>query len=562
MPDTLDVSAALDEFQQGIREHDLARVDAALKKGIDANTAIDRLHPLLALLSVGYQDLPPAAKERLKEEQFEKETRDIVTRLLEGGAKVAEEGKFKTPFLRYLADRFLVNGDNEIVSDIVIHAIAETLKDGRPVYQPDLPGFVANYIVYQCDEKADFRVVAAQVLNTIEGVYDAVRQKLDNPTTDIEREVSADVKTAPWRNPMQRPGLDEVLRQVGLGAASIRRPNPEAAEEFERAAQPQGVPVANFLSDIEKKSPSAVLLELKDQLVGNGDLQRELKQLVFRQNFEASRKAQGLPEAETENYSTAFIGNDGVGKGILAKKYVELLVALDIAGPKNFAITEENLGAIAGGTSPQSLAKIFAAADTIIVELPPVPDAPGPNTPDLGKTFMLALQMSLMERKQQDRPDPIVFLTGRRDDVEDLFEQVSALKSVVPNIRTMPDLSETQLGEVLDRKLKKYGYKLDEDGRKLVLDELVKARKRTDEDDFRNAKEVDAIVKKLPSAMAERLALEAMDANEDEQKMITRIPSVEELTNATAADIKIMNIPRIVGGLAHTRRRRAGFGND
>lgn len=561
MPDTFDATAALDEFKQGIRAHDTALVESALKKGVAPNTVVDGLHPLLALLCVEYSDLPQAAKVIIPETTFKQSTRDIVTRLLEGGAKVAEEGKFKTDFLPYLADRFLINGNNEIVSDIVIHAIAETLKDGRPVYQPNLPAFIANYIVQQCDEKADFKQVAGQVMNTIAGVYDAVREKLENPQTDIEREVALNEKTAPWRSPMQRPGLDDVLRQVGLSAAASRKPGPQASEDFDKAAE-HGVPVADFLTEIEKKSPSAVLLELKDQLVGHGELQREMKQLALLQAFEAVRKARDLPAADPENYSTTYIGNDGVGKGIIARKQVELLVALGIAGPKNFTITEENLGAIAGGTSPQSLAKIFAAADTIIVELPPTPEVPGPSTPDLGKTFMLALQMSLMERKAQNKPDPIVFLTGRRDDVEDLYEQVAALKTIVPSIRTMADLTDKQLAEVLDRKLKKHGYELDKDGKDLVLAELVNARKRTDEGDFRNAKEVEAIVKRIPYAMAERLALEAADANEDELKMITEIPPVEDLTKATAADIKVMNIPRIVGGLAHTRRRRAGFGND
>lgn len=555
MPDTFDPNA-LDEFKQGIREHNSERVAAALEKGILANTVVDGQHPLIALLSVGYKDLPPEARGRVKEEQFEQSTRDIVAKLLEGGAKVAEEEKFKTPFLPYLADRFLINGDNEIVSDIVIHAISETLKDGRPVYQPNLPNFIANYLVHQADEKADYKLIAGQILNTIEGVYDAVRAKLENPTNDTEREVAAaGEKVAPWRSPMQRPGLDEILRQVGLSAASVTRRAPEASADFETAADPRGIPPSSFLTTIEKKEPSAVLLDLKQQLVAHADLQRELKQLVFRQNFEASRKAQGLPEAESENYSTAYIGNDGVGKGILAQKHVELLVALGLAGGKNFSITEENLGAISGGTTPQSLAKIFAAADTIIVELPPTPGAPGPNTPDLGKTFMLALQMSLLERKVQKKPEPVIFLTGRREDIEDVFEQVPALKSIVPNIRTMADLSEAQLGEVLDRKLKKNGYELDAEGRKLVLEELVNARKRTNQDDFRNAKEVDAIVKKLPSAMAERLSQEA----EENESLLIAPLSKDALTHATAADIKAINIPRIVGGLSHARRNRAGF---
>lgn len=555
MPDIFD-PGAIEEFKQGIRDHDAKLIDAALKKGVNAGTDVDGKHPLIALLSVQYQDLPPAAKEKIPEASFEQSTRDIVSKLLEGGLKVAEEEKFKTPLLPYLADRFLINGDNDIVSDIVIHAIAETLKDGRAVYQPNLPNFIANYLIHQADEKADYRKIAEQVMNTIEGVYDAVRAKLDNPANETERAVAdAGEKVAPWRSPMHRPGLDDVLRQVGLSAASMTKRAPEASEDFETAANPRGIPIASFLETIEKKQPSAVLLDLKQQLVAHGDLQRELRQLVFRQNFEASRKAQDLPEAEPENYSTAYIGNDGVGKGILARKHVELLVALGLAGDKNFSITEENLGAISGGTTPQSLAKIFAAADTIIVELPPTPVSPGPNTPDLGKTFMLALQMSLLERKVLKKPDPVVFLTGRREDVEDVFEQVAALKSVVPNIRTMADLDAAQLGEVLDRKLRKTGYELDDEGRKLVLEELVNARKRTDQDDFRNAKEVDAIVKKLPSAMAERLSQEA---EENEGALIAPLTK-DALTHATAADVRAINIPRIVGGLSHARRNKIGF---
>lgn len=559
MPDTFD-PGAVDEFKQGIREHDTALVAAALKKGVAPNTVVDGHHPLVALLRTGYDDLPPALKKHTPQLAFEQSTRDIVNRLLDSGAKVAEEGKFKTDFLPYLADRFLINPDTETVGNIVIHAISETLKDGRPVYEPNLPNFIANFLVVHGDERADYKLISTQILNQISTVYDVVRAKLENPQTDVEREVAAaGEKVLPWRSPMQRPGLDEILRQVGLSAGNIRMPaSPEAGGDFEQAAQPRGVPVKDFLTEIEKKEPSAVLLDLKAQLVGHVELQRELKQLAFRQNFEANRKAQGLPEAEPENYSTAFIGNDGVGKGILAKKQVELLVALGLAGPNNFSITEENLGAIAGGTSPQSLAKIFAAADTIIVELPPTPNAPGPNTPDLGKTFMLALQMSLMERKGLKKPDPIVILTGRRDDIEDLFDEVPALKTIVPNIRVMGDLSDAQLGEVLDRKLKKTGYELDDEGRKLVLKELADARKLFGSNEFRNAKEVDAVLKKLPNAMAERLS---QDAEENESALIAPL-NVDDLTHATAADIKAINIPRIVGGLAQTRRKRAGFGND
>jgi hypothetical protein len=555
MPDTFDPTSVT-EFEQGILKHDTGLVASALKKGVRADTSVGGKHPLIALMLSAYEDLPEADKKKVAEAQFEQSTRDIVKRLFDGGMKVAEEGKHKTDFLPYLADRFLLNPDTESVADIVIHAIAETLKDGRPVYQPNIPNFVANFLAAHGDEQLDVPGVANAIVNSISGVYDAVRERLDNPKTPLEKEVAANGKVEIWRSPLDRPGLDDLLKQIGLnGGRYNAAEGPHAGQDFEQAAPARGIPVKDYLTVIEKRDPFEILKELKAEVVGHAALQRELKQLALHHLLEEMTTARGLPADDLPQLNTAYVGPEGVGKGTLAQKQVELLVSLGIAGPSHFAITEENLARVAGSTSPESLAKIFAHADTIIVEVPPSPEAPSQGAPELGKTFMIALQMSLQPRKQLGKDDPIVFITGARDDIETLYDQVPALKTLVPNVRQMAELSDEQLCEALTRKLGKKHYKIDADGQTLLQQQLHEARQRFG-NDFRNAKEVDVIAKKLPYAMAERLL---GDGEENEATIITA-PTDEALHQATAADIKALNIPKIIGGLAHVRRRKIGFG--
>ncbi|MEZ0223026.1 MAG: hypothetical protein ACAH83_00605 [Alphaproteobacteria bacterium] len=552
-----DVTPALvDEFTEGLQQRNVPLVIAALNNGVQPDTSINGRHPLLVLLGTDYSDLPQPVQSHLTPDEFSNRTTAILNTLFDHGLKVAEEGKYATATQAYLADRVLLSDDVDDAARVVIHAIQETLKDGRPAYQPDLPVYIAGlFLNGLISETANYRAIVSGAVDAIGRLHDKVRERLENPQNAVEQEVSRDRgKVEFWSSPYQRPDIDGIVTAIGLIAARKSALEPgDLKEKFtDKAAEPEP-DVLGYLTVFEKKPPRQILQEMKDAFVGLDDLRQAAKTLMFRETYEkaCAEDATAAPLPQT-NYSTAIMGNQGVGKSSFARKQAELLASLDITGPNYFEVTKENLAVLSASMTPDLMASILRQADTILIELSGGPrDEKGKNLDD---AFLVALQMSL---KGREKP-PVVFLTGSKDQMEAALYHSPGVRELIGNFKTITAPTPEQMAEALDRRLEGARFTIDGDARSKLIEQFTTGLKRLGEDGFRFMREVDSIIEKLPDVISERI----FGSEESEQALMMAENKQAILRNVKTADVTALNLKTVLGGPALAKKRSIGFTAD
>lgn len=552
-----DVTPALvSEFTEGLQQRNIPLVTAALNNGVQPDTSVNGRHPLLVLLGTEYSDLPQPVQSAMTIAEFGNRTSAILNMLFDKGLKVAEEGKYATDTQAYLADRVLLSDDVDDAANVVIHAIHETLKDGRPVYEPNLPVYIAGFFKSGLiSETANYQAIVSGIVDAIGRLHDKVRERLEHPASAVEHDIAEQREKAKfWTTAYQQPDVSVILTAIGLIAAQRTAMAPiELKETFTEKAEPPPPDVSSYITVFEKKPPQQVLQEMKEDFVGLDDLRTASKRMVFRQNYEkACAEDPAAAPLPRTNYSTAFMGPEGVGKSSFAHKQAELLAALGITGPNYFEVTKEKLAVLSATMTPDLMTAIFAKADTITIELSGGPrDEEGKN---LDTAFIVALQMSL---KGRDKP-PTIFLTGTKEDMDIALYHSPGVKELIGNFRTIEVATPEQMAEALDRRLEKARFKIDQDARDLLVGQFTLGLKRLGEKGFRSMREVDTVLEKLPDVIAERL----FGSEESEQPAMTDDGKKAILRTVTAADIKALNLKSVLGGPALAKKRGIGFTAD
>ncbi|MBI1215027.1 MAG: hypothetical protein GC185_04310 [Alphaproteobacteria bacterium] len=547
----------INEFKKGIQHRDPALVEKAIEAGVLPDTPVGGLNPFLILLGAGYDTLPPDARRNMSEDEFDQRTRAVVEALFSHGARVAEQDKHATRDFETLADQLLLSEDVVDTSTVVIHAIHETLSDGRPVYQIDPARIVAAHLAGMADNPAvDVRAEVNYVLGALETLHEVVRRRLESPHDDVEREIVAQggAQLDQWRQPFKRPGMDVILADPALVQKILEQEETGGEGQvsgLRRGFGKAGPRVENpFISEIKQRKPREVMAEIESDFIGLAALKRQARQLVFRQAYDEARAKENLPPTAPQNHSAVFSGGQGTGKSAFARKEAELLVALGLAGPQMVAITHETAVGETMSLQPQSLIAMFQSADIILLELPGGQSDGRPDTPDFSRRMFNALQYALESRADR----PVVFITGAGEDVSQRLENAPGLKEYIGNYHAVPDMTTPQLCEVLKSRLEKLGMTINPEGLDIVAEGLETARQKLGTNHFANVRAVERIIDRLPDVVAERL----FGQEEDEIKFIST-PDKKALMTVTAADIRQLGLSRLLKGAQQIQRRSAGF---
>ncbi|MDI1228642.1 MAG: hypothetical protein PSY14_13255 [bacterium] len=531
----------INEFKKGIFYRDPDRVKRALDAKVEVDTPVKGRHPLHMLVGFDYSDMPDDIRRTISEDDFEARTTVIVNMLFEHGAKVAEPEKYATRNFNVLADRLVLADNLADLSTIVMHAIDESLSQSGKVYQPD-PKKVIQASLQGAGENVDIIGHVNSVLTALERLHNTVVARLQNPTSDLEKQIVAqhatEVRemTKPFKRPPVRsiiedlfpqgqvpPGVDDALAQMSGAFSGRGRNSPD-----------------EYVTQIEKKTVQQVLNEIKDSFVGLNELKNEARSLAFRQSFDAVTKDTASPDRV---YGEVIMGNEGLGKSEFLRKKAELLVALNLAGDKYVEFSQRNSGAASIGLPPKALAAIFAQADIINLEIPePINDGRA-DIADFGKRLIGALQLSLEGREKP----PVLFLSGKAETIGELLSSNPSLKPLIGGYSKLEDMTAENLSEILVRKLRDE-YKLDisDSARKAVLAGIEDARKNIGSKDFTNAYEIANIVTRLPDAVATRV-------------MGAEKPSGQFERIVTLEDVKSLNLRKILAGPLLARKPGIGF---
>ncbi len=526
----------INAFKKGIEERDPDLVQEALNSGVRADTLVQGWHPAIFLLS-------SATAPRTKQaEEVRKNTSRILDKLLEGGMQLAEPEKYTTQYHDYAVDRLLLGDQIDDVSNLVIHAIHETLSEGRSVYRPDIGKIVEGNLklVEKPDGTTDYKAQVSYALTKLEAVHETVRQRLLAPRTMVERELAANFagSIGYWTEPFERPPLRLAFADLGIpvnGAAPVpaqkKKDDRPPAQMQEDKFKDE---MAQYVTQLEKKSPQTVLAEMQGEFIGLDSIKRGARKMMLREQFDASRAVMDLPETE-KSYSTVLLGNPGTGKTTVARKQAELLHALGISGPNYVEVSRENLVAGYVGQTEQKMLALFMQADVVFIDEAYNLSDGSESGADYGKNVVGALLLALENR----RDNLTIFFAGYPAEMEKFLTSNPGLKSRIGFYQTLEDPTMEQLGQVLDLRLAKGGFTIDPEARAAILKELEETKKKLGAKFFGNSREVRKIVDQIPDAIAERLF-------GDEAKLV--VPDKESLTRVTLQDIESLNLKEVLGG--------------
>lgn len=537
----------INAFKKGIEERDPDLVQASLNSGVRADTLVQGWHPAIFLLS------PSTAPRQKPTEEVRKSTSRILGKLLEGGMQMTEPEKYVTQHHDYVVDRLLLSDQIDDVSNLVIHAIYETLSEGRPVYKPDIGKIVDGNLrlVEKPDGTTDYKAQVSYALTRLEAVHETVRQRLLAPKTMVERELAANFagSIGYWTEAFDRPPLRLAFADLGIpvnGAAPAlaqkKRDDRSPAQMQEDKFKDE---MAQYVTQLEKKPPQTVLAEMQGEFIGLDGIKRSARKMMLREQFDASRAVMDLPETQ-KSYSTVLLGNPGTGKTTVARKQAELLHALGISGPNYVEVSRENLVAGYVGQTEQKMLALFMQADVVFIDEAYNLSDGSESGADYGKNVVGALLLALENR----RDNLTIFFAGYPEEMEKFLTSNPGLKSRIGFYQTLEDPTLDQLGQVLDLRLAKGGFTIEPEARARVLKELEETKKKLGAKYFGNAREVRKIVDQIPDAIAERIF-------GDETKLA--VPDKASLTQVTLQDIESLNLKEILGGRA-LEKPAGGYG--
>ncbi len=531
----------INEFKKGIFYRDPERVKRALDAKVEVDTPVKGRHPLHMLIGFDHSDMPEDIRRSISEDDFEARTTAIVNMLFEHGAKVAEPEKYTTRNFNVLADRLLLADNLVDLSTVVVHAIDESLSQGGKPYQPD-PKKVVQASLQGAGENVDIIGHVNSVLTALERLHNTVVARLQNPTSELEKQIVAQhgTQVREMTKPFKRPPVRSIIEDL-FPQGQVPPEVDDALQQMSGAFSGRGrSSPGEYVTQVEKKSPQQVLTEIKETFVGLSELKNEARSLAFRQSFDAVTKDTASPDRV---YGEVIMGNEGLGKSEFLRKKAELLVALGLAGDKYVEFSQRNSGAASIGLPPKALAAIFAQADIINLEIPePINDGRA-DIADFGKRLIGALQLSLEGREKP----PVLFLSGKPETIGELLSSNPTLKPLIGGYTKLEDMSADSLSQILVRKLKDE-YKLDiaDSARKAVMDAIESARKDIGSKDFTNAYEIANIVTRLPDAVATRV-MSAEKPNPQFERIVT------------LDDVNSLNLRKILAGPLLAKKPGIGF---
>lgn len=544
---TITATEHIQNFIRGIELRDVKLVEESLKAKVSPNTQIGgSFNPLFYLLATSYERSSPDVQNAATAEEYAANTTKLIDLLFENGAKASEKGREGTGN-RTLMDSVLLSDNYFDASTVLLHAIKETLAEKRPIYKPDVRATVeaivseaAHEARRQPDAFVNVEGSARNVINLLERLHDVVRTRLLNPTTELEKEIvgkyGSDV--AHYTAPFARPEPAKIAQEV------IENADDSLRQTFKRESGRASGELDKYLFVIDKRDPNAVLSDLESDLVGMEAQKKAAWKLVSGRMFREAATGAGFGEGPKKNYSEAIMGPDGIGKSTLARRKAELLVSLGLAGSTYVEFTKDNSAGPSINLPPEALARIFAKADIINIEIPEIDYNPRNPMADFGLRLIAALKASMEERKDQ----PVIFITGLPRVLEDVFQTNSTLESLIQKYTRLDDMTPETLIKVFDHKAAAERYTVTKEARELVVKAIEEIKNELGKD-FSNGRGI----KRLVDAFEDQLGDRHFGPGS------TGTPGPAELKKVLPEDIRALDTYALLAGPALAKRQPAGF---
>lgn len=322
-------------------------------------------------------------------------------------------------------------------------------------------------------------------------VHEKVRFKKYKTTYifDIAREVlrqqvSSTVEKAKENKPKIIEPIEHTVDKPIVKQETTRVSNNDA--QIEAAKRRKELALENAIDDLNK-------------LIGLKAVKDKIDGLCVRMKYEKMRSEElGIP-LSLECPRFIFTGNPGTGKTTVAKKLAEIYknAGLLSKGQTVVASRADLVVGYIGQTAPKTKEICESAYGGVLFIDEAYELARKNDDKDFGKEA-IAMLLTEMEDK---RKDFIVILAGYTDEMEELLNTNSGLKSRITDIIEFPDYTEEELCQIAEKIAGENKYTLTEDGLKAF--EIAISKKKVDKK-FGNAREVRTLLENAMQKRGER----------------------------------------------------------
>jgi len=195
-----------------------------------------------------------------------------------------------------------------------------------------------------------------------------------------------------------------------------------------------------------------------EQLIGLGEVKRQLDLLIRRISFEAERQKKGLPGRPT-HITAVFMGNPGTAKTSVARAMGQRLNELGLLENGKFVeVTRKDLVGQYVGWTARTVANVFREASGGTLFIDEAYSLMDKNTTDGFSAEALAEIVTQME----DNPDTLVIFAGYKDKMQTFIQDANpGLRSRLTNIIEFHDYSAAEMGAIFLHLAAQEGYRVE-----------------------------------------------------------------------------------------------------
>ena len=543
--------AILKEWENGLKELDIEKINKALAAGLAPSTYVRGKHPLHEILGVTLPNV--IAQDQLREifkqvsavkaitsDTFQKKS-DIIDALVSHGLSLTEPLKNAH---QSLIDSLLFGGDATLAAKLVYEAIKQTIAAGQPVYEFTLDRVIAAAKLEEDEGPLDVtakRNSFLNILNRLDEVYNHVRAVLENPANSKDRAFFKKHagKVAFWQNDFEYPDDDTLDAMFPVDAEEYKKAEAELEDvwgsEQERKSGMGGKQKPKDKEDstfdetkiviLEKEDPEAILAEI-DGYTGWDDFKDDMESLYDRVEYDKLLAERELP-TDVQNFHTAFMGPSGTGKTTKALFKARLLHSLGMVGPRYAPLSRADVTSHFFGATDGKVQDIIDKVDMLFIdEAYALVAGSSGGTQDYGQQAINTIVAAMGSRKDNFT----LFVAGYKGPMLEFIASNEGLSSRIKVIDESESFTTPELETILKSNLEAQQHILAPGTREAFLKGIEEERELRKEY-FGNARVIVTITQAIPNQIARRLRKQYGREN------LAKV-SDEELKTITVADVE------------------------
>lgn len=275
------------------------------------------------------------------------------------------------------------------------------------------------------------------------------------------------------------------------------QPQQNSAQNTPNGSAVEAARARRALAEKQRKERAEKAMNELNSLVGLNSVKESMRMLIKRLEYETMRStALGNEAAPIDCPRFVFNGNPGTGKTTVARLVGDICYGHGlISEGKLIEVSRSDLVGEYVGQTGKLTKEACDKAHGGVLFVDEAYSLVQKNENDFGKEAIAVL----IKEMEDHRNDMVVILAGYTEEMNELLNSNSGIKSRITDTITFEDYSTEELFQIADKMASKKNYQLTEDGKK-AFEYLINA-KRVDKK-FGNAREVRNLLDKAISRKA------------------------------------------------------------